>query len=395
MQIKIPQKILDAARKTDRNLCLHGGRGGAKSESIARILLYEGNKSPKRILCCREFQNSIADSVHSLLSDIIKECNFSGYDVNEKYIKHKNGTEFLFRGLKKESVNGIKSLNKISVCWVEEAQYISRKSLDILIPTIREQNSKIIFTLNPENEDDPVYVDYVLADRPDTVKCLVNYYDNPWFPKELQRQIDIDRSTDVNKYLHIWEGHILKQSEAQIFKGKYVIDDFESPNMQLETFYYGSDWGFANDPTCLVRDFIKDNTLYIDYEVGGINIELDEIPAVFDKIEGSRRFWIKADSSRPETISYIKNKGFNIKPAEKWPGSVEDGIAFLKSFDKIVIHPRCKHTIDEFKLYSYKTDPKTGEILPIIVDKHNHYIDAIRYSQDGMIKRKTNILDRF
>jgi phage terminase large subunit len=395
MQIKIPQKILDAARNTKRILCLYGGRGGAKSESIGRLLLYEGNQSAKRILCCREFQSSIADSVHSLLKDLILEYDFKDYIVTDKYIAHKNGTEFLFRGLKKESVSGIKSLNKISICWVEEAQYISRKSLNILMPTIREHNSKIIFTLNPENETDPVYEDYILKNNPDVYKCLVNYDDNKWFPNELRRQMEWHRENDIDTYYHIWEGKCQKFSDAQIFKGKYVIDDFESPNIKYDQVNLGADWGFANDPTCLVRCFIKENMLFIDYESGGVGIELDEIPAVFDQIEGSRKFWIKADSSRPETISYIKNKGFNIKPAEKWPGSVEDGIAFLKSFDKIVIHPRCKHTIDEFKLYSYKTDPKTGEILPIIVDKHNHYIDAIRYSQDGMIKKKTNILDRF
>jgi len=395
MQIQIPKKIHKALSQTKRTLCLYGGRGSAKSESIARALLYEGNKSAKRILCCREYQNSIADSVHSLLKDIILECKFDDYDATEKYIKHKNGTEFLFRGLKKESVSSIKSLNKISICWVEEAQYITRQSLNILIPTIREQNSKIIFTMNPENETDPVYTDYILGNKDDVIKCNVNWYDNPWFPDVLRKEMEWDRANDIDKYNHVWGGECLKHSEAQIMNGRWVVYEFDSPNIQFDTVYFGADWGFANDPTCLIRCFIIGNTLFIDYEVGGVGVELDDIPAMFDKIEGSRKFTIKADSSRPETISYIHRKGFNIRDAEKWPGSVEDGIAFLRSFDKIVIHPRCKNTITEFKLYSYKTDPKTGEILPIIIDKHNHYIDAIRYSMDGMVKNNKAILDRF
>jgi len=129
-----------------------------------------------------------------------------------------------------------------------------------------------------------------------------------------------------------------------------------------------------------------DNRLYVEYEAFGHGVELDELPALYDSIPLSRSWPIKADCSRPETISYLaKRKGFNISAAEKWQGSIEDGIAYLKSFDKIVIHPRCRHTAEEFKLYSYKVDPKTNEVLPIIVDKYNHGIDAIRYSLDGYI----------
>jgi len=401
MQIQIPEKIYKALSITGRTLCLYGGRGSAKSESVARVLLFEGDKSPKRILCCREYQNSIADSVHSLLKDLILECEFDNYIVTEKYIKHKNGTEFLFRGLKKESVSSIKSLNKISICWVEEAQYISRQSLDILIPTIREDNSKIIFTMNPENEDDPVYDDYVLEDMDDVIKCNVNWNDNPWFPEVLRNKMEWDRANDIDKYNHIWCGQCLKHSAAQIFRSKWVVYEFDSPNIKFDEVYFGADWGFANDPTCLIRCFIRENTLFIDYEAWGIGVELDKVPGkvsveeLFEQIEGSRKFMIKADNSRPETISYVGRKGFRIKGAKKWQGSVEDGISFLRSFDKIVIHPRCTHTIDEFKLYSYKVDPKTDEVLPIIVDKHNHLCDSLRYSMDGMVKQRASILDRF
>lgn len=136
----------------------------------------------------------------------------------------------------------------------------------------------------------------------------------------------------------------------------------------------------------LVRCFILNDCLYVDQEAYGVGVELDETPQLFESIKTSRSFPIKADCARPETISFMRRRGFNISPAKKWQGSVEDGLAVLKSFRKIVIHPRCKHAADEFRLYSYKIDKNNGDILPIIEDKNNHIIDALRYSLDGYIK---------
>jgi phage terminase large subunit len=113
---------------------------------------------------------------------------------------------------------------------------------------------------------------------------------------------------------------------------------------------------------------------------------MDAMAALYDTIPGSRRWPIKADCSRPETINHVKRFGFAISAAKKWPGSIEDGIAYLKGFERIIIHPRCTETAREFRTYSYKVDGKTEEILPIVVDRNNHYIDAVRYSQDGLIR---------
>ena len=112
---------------------------------------------------------------------------------------------------------------------------------------------------------------------------------------------------------------------------------------------------------------------------------MDETPALFDIIDTARKWPIKADNARPETISFMKRRGFNISAAKKWQGSIEDGIEFLKSFD-IVVHPRCKHMIDEFSHYSYKVDKQTGDVLPIIVDSFNHLCDSLRYALSDLIK---------
>lgn len=391
MKITIPQKILQAFKIFNRCLVLYGGRGSGKSQSVARILLYEAYKNKLRILCCREVQISIADSVHSLLRDIINENEYyqKFFIITENSIKGANGSQFLFKGLKKETAGSIKSLEGVDICWIEEAQFISQYSLDILIPTIRKPNSRIIFTMNPTNDDDPVYETYVKNERIDTVRCEVNFDSNPFFPDVLKNEMEWDRSHNIDKYNHIWQGQTTKHSDAQIFKGKWIVDRFETPEID---FYHGADWGFANDPTALVRTFIKDNNLYIDNEIGGIGVELDDIAKLFEQIETSKKWQIYADSSRPETISHIKRKGFKIDPCDKWQGSVEDGIEFLKNFDKIIIHERCKNTIYEFKNYSYKTDKLTGKITPNIIDKDNHYIDAIRYACNDLIKNKYRVL---
>lgn len=270
----------------------------------------------------------------------------------------------------------------------EEAQSISQVSWETLIPTIRKAGSEIWVSFNPLLADDPTTKLFLTdAPPPGAYVRKVNFDENPHFPEALRRQMEWDRKNDYENYLHVWEGFPRTISDAQIFRGRFTVESFPDDLWQkADRLFFGADFGFANDPSTLVRSFMYDNRLYIEYEAFGHGVELDELPALYDSVPLSRSWPIKADCSRPETISYLaKRKGFNISAAEKWQGSIEDGIAYLKSFDKIVIHPRCRHTAEEFKLYSYKVDPKTNEVLPIIVDKYNHGIDAIRYSLDGYI----------
>lgn len=159
------------------------------------------------------------------------------------------------------------------------------------------------------------------------------------------------------------------------------MEDFETP--ADAEFRFGADWGFAVDPTVLVRCFLKGRKLYVDQEAYRVGCEIDQTPALFDTIQGSRKWMITADSARPETVSYMRRQGFRIKAAIKGQGSLEDGVEFLRSFD-IIVHPRCKHTADELALYSYKQDPLTNEILPILEDKNNHVIDALRYALEAL-----------
>jgi phage terminase large subunit len=337
-----------------------------------------------RILCARELQTSIADSVYRLLCDVIAEMGLSPFfSITQTSIRSYAGAEFIFKGLR-HNIMEVKSLEGIDIAWIEEAQRVSSESWDVLIPTIRKAGSEIWVTFNPDAANDPTYARFVTNTPPNTLLRKVNFDENPYLPDTLRAEMEYCKSIDYEAYEHIWLGEPKTLSAACILRGKYRIEAFQTPDNVR--FFYGADWGFSQDPTARVRAYIQGSTLYVDHEAYGVGVELDELPELFLKVPGSDRWPIKADCSRPETIAFMRRRGFNVSPARKWSGSVEDGIAYLRGFEQIIIHERCKHTAEEAKLYSYKTDRITGEVLPVILDKHNHAIDALRYSLDGHIK---------
>jgi phage terminase large subunit len=281
----------------------------------------------------------------------------------------------------------IKSTEGIDICWIEEAMSVSEESWAVLIPTVRKEGSEIWVSFNPSSEHDPVYKRFVLNQAQDAYVRKVNYDENPYFPETLRKEMEWLKARDYPEYLHIWEGELKKQSNALIFKDRFSVDTFETPNNAR--FYLGADWGFATDPSTLIRSYMDGRTIYIDHEAWGVGVDIDETPALFDIVPAARDWPIYADCARPETISYMAKHGFRCKPAPKWQGSIEDGIAWLRAHD-IVIHSRCKHLIDEFNRYSYKTDKITGDILPIIVDKYNHGIDALRYAYSNEIQNRNS-----
>lgn len=686
VNLKLPQKCLFFLNTKHRYKVAYGGRGSGKSYAMAFSGIIKAMEKKIRVLCTRQLQNSIKDSVHKLLCDCISALSLDGYfTITRDSIKCYNGSEFIFKGLQ-NNIQEIKSTEGIDICMVEEAQSVSEESWEILIPTIRKEGSEIWICFNPDRDTDPTYKKFVLEQPDDCLSVEVNYMDNPFFPEVLRKEMEYCKRVDYAKYEHIWLGKTIMETEAQIFKGKFEIKEFEAE--PYTDFYYGADWGFAClvgdskvktnkgdvllkdikvgdlvltrdgykkvletkkkgkksvyaidfgyknsiiatkdhriftkdgwkrvdelkereticlnrlslmerftnvirkgnilttfiingkkmantmkryfiekfgkvimeksqkvvlsiiktitllitplkilfvlllkntqkfiirttlaqylkkklkifgqkmdtqkkigqkeekslwkqlkkgtgfvrsavkslfsqiltksfvvqgveniqirviakkntfakrvvknlwhrlmniekpvlknvrissrllkekqevyditvengeffangvlvhncDPTALTRSFIKDNCLYIEYEAGGVGIEMDELPQLFDSVPESRKWVIRADCARPETISYMARHGFRCQAAEKWKGSVEDGIEYLRSFEKIYIHPRCKRTYDEFKFYSYKTDKMTGDILPIIVDEWNHYIDSLRYALQPYIK---------
>ena len=283
------------------------------------------------------------------------------------------------------NIDSIKSMEGITKCWVEEAQSVSRKSLDILRPTIRARDSEIIITFNPERENDPVWQDFIVNPPENIWSQKVNYSDNPFFPADLEQERVECFNKNKDDYSWIWQGELRKVSDAQVFKGVFEVKEFETP--PHVRFFHGADWGFADDPAALIRCYEEEGFLYIDKEVCEKHVELDDLPRFFNNIETARRWPVYGDSSRPDIIKHLKRRGYNVKKCDKWPGSVEQGIVYLRNFNKIFIHPRCVNTLSEFEKYSWKQDRNTNEILPIPEDKNNHCIDALRYALTKYIKR--------
>lgn len=403
-RIRLPE-YAEILLKPKRYKVLYGGRGSAKSTSIGRLLLYKGRQQQIKCLCGREFQNSIRESVHSLLEDESKKIGlFDFYNFTNNSIVGKNGSEFIFNGIRM-NINSIRSMNGLTDLWLEEAQSVSQNSWDTLIPTIRTPNSEIWVSFNPDSADDPTFnmfcnKDGSPRDRDDAFIQRVNWDDNPWFPDVLKTEKDSLYKVNPELAEHVWGGEVRSHSDAQIFKNKWVVRAFE-PQKHFDGPYFGADWGFSVDPCVLLKAYIdrKSREILIRKAafVRGREAEISNLKYTWDQIPESRRYVIRADNSRPETIAYMCKEGFRVMPAEKWQGSVEDGIEWLKSWT-IVIHPECESgiiengtrhpygMITEAKNYSYKVDRLTQDVLVDIVDTYNHGWDAVRYALEPMIK---------
>jgi phage terminase large subunit len=218
----------------------------------------------------------------------------------------------------------------------------------------------------------------------------VSSHDNPWLPEELVAERAYLYRVDPDAAAHVWGGECRQATDAQILRGKWTVEAFE-PEAGWDGPYHGADFGFAHDPTTLVRCWVHQRTLYVEHEAYRVGLELDDTAAHWQRhVPDCARYTIRADSARPESISYLRRHGLpQITGVQKWPGSVEDGIAHLRSYERIVLHPRCTHAADEARHWSYKVDQRTGDVLPVVVDANDHVWDAVRYALAPLIRART------
>jgi phage terminase large subunit len=364
----------------------YGGRGSGKSwfwagEAIKALV------NGRNVLCIREVQNSIADSVKRLIEARVDEFNLSGFfDITDKEIRcPRAGSVAIFRGMQNHTAATIKSLEGFDVAWWEEAQTASQMSLDLLVPTIRKPGSELWFSWNPQQENDPIDQFLRVSPPDEAVVRQINWSDNPWFPDELRRDMERDRERQPDKYLHVWEGRYQTLSEARVFRNWRIGE--EKPPINA-VWHYGADFGFAQDATAGVRCcLIGDTKLYVDAEVYEVGVPTDALPAFFARLPEARQWQMTADNARPETIDYCKRNGLpKMRPTRKGKGSVEDGISFLQGLD-IVVHPRCANLVRELGSYSYRIDKRTGAILPMVEDGNDHLIDALRYACERLHRK--------
>jgi len=363
----------------------YGGRGSAKSHEFAKNAIKRCIEKPgTRIVCVREIQKSLEQSVKRLIEDKIE-----AFKVEDQFVIHNtqittpgNGV-IIFQGMQDHTADSIKSLEGFDIAWVEEAQTVSERSLTLLRPTIREPGSEIWLSWNPRHKTDPV--DRMLREKPppDSIVIGTTYRDNPWFPDVLRAEMEWDRSRDPEKYAHVWGGEYEQRSESRVFKN-FVVEAFDEP--ADAQYYYGADWGYSVDPSTLVKLRVEGRKLFICNEAYRIGVEIDALGDLFDTVPGARENIITADSARPETSSYMQRHGFaHMRAAVKGEDSVKEGIIFLQNYD-IVIHPRCEHAVIEFSNYRYKVDKHTDEVvLPLqLHDKENHIIDPTRYAVEQL-----------
>ena len=388
-RVQIPRKLVPIFQGQARYRGAHGGRGSAKSFTFAKMLAIRGMSEPMRLLACREYQNSIKESSQAEIVRAIDSEKWlqDAYDYGDGFIRGKIGTEFIFKGLR-HNYQSIKSMAAINICWVEEAETVSEESWRVLIPTIREPGSEIWLTWNPEREDSPTRQRFILNLPTGAKLTEINWRDNPWFPAELEQERQDDLKFRPDQYEHIWEGSCLTRSDALVLRGRHTVDAFE-PQPDWNGPYYGADWGFSVDPSTFVRCWIHGRTLYVEYEAYGHGVEIDNLPALFDQVPGGRDHASYGDNARPETISYMQRNGYRrMQSADKWPGSVEDGVEHLRSYERIVIHPRCVHTAKEARLWSYKIDRLSGDVKPDLMPGNEHCWDAVRYALGPIIRNR-------
>jgi phage terminase large subunit len=393
VEIKLPPKLVpvfEPERGAVQYRWAKGGRGSGKSFNFAKMAAIWGYVDPLRVLATREYQGSIRESFYAELKSAIMSETWlsSAYTIGSDFIRGRNGTEFLFMGLRR-SINSIRSLAQIDLTIVEEAEDVPDSSWLMLEATVfRRPKSELWAIWNPRLSGSPVDLRFVKHPPHNAVGCEMNYHDNPFFPKGLETlRAREEQRLDPDTYAHVWEGAYLTNSNAQVYNGKWRVLEFE-PGADWDGPYQGGDFGFSQDPLAAVRCWIFDETLFVEYEAGAVNLDLDDSPSFLDyHIPGWSRYVSRWDNARPESISHFVKHGMpRAEAADKWNGSVEDGVQFIRSFKQIVIHPRCVNTKKEMQLYSYKVDRFTSDVLPVIVDANNHYMDAMRYALSPIIR---------
>ena len=380
-----------------RYKAVHGGRSSSKSHFFAELSIEKHVQDPNRsTVCIREVMHTIKLSSKRLIEKKIREFGLDDYfEIQDMAILSRYGTgRFAFMGMRTDNADNIKSLEDFDCAWVDEAQTLSKRSLEFLRPTIRKDGSEIWFSWNPDEPNDPVDDFFRCNSREsiaagvkppeDAIILQVNYDDNERLPDAAIKEIEIDRKRDPDEFAHTWLGGYRKFSNATVFSDWRIDDLTAPPNAQ---FRFGADFGFSPDPTVIVRCWFDERVLYVDREAYSTSIEIDDMAALFMTIPGSADWPLVADSSDPRTISHLRTHGFPaIAKSAKGQGSVEEGVKFLKSHT-IVVDRGCENLIRELKRYRRKVDD-AGKVLPIFEDKHNHVIDALRYACEAKAHQK-------
>ena len=370
---------------------LYGGRGGAKSWGVARALLIKGAQTPIRVLCAREFQTSIKDSVHKLLCDQIEALGLSTfYEITQAQIRGKNGTEFNFVGLKNNVAN-VKSYEGVDICWVEEAQTVSRHSWNVLIPTIRKEKSEIWITFNPELETDETYQRFVIHAPDNAIVQKINWSDNPWFPETLKLEKDALKARDPAAYNVVWEGLCRQTVDGAVFAREMQMAELEGRIMRVpydatKPVHAVFDLGWADATAIWFLQFIGMETRLIRY-VEGTQKTISEYLAtmqsfgyIYDTL------WLPHDAENKTLAAngrsieeIVRAAGYKTRIIPRTP--VADSINAARTMFRSCYFDRenCHEGLQCLRHYRYEVDPETGQFSRNpLHDNYSHGADAFR-----------------
>lgn len=383
---------LECLFKSSRYKVLYGGRGGAKSWGVARALLIKGAQAPLRVLCAREFQTSIKDSVHKLLCDQIMALGLEGfYEITQASIRAKNGTEFSFVGLKNNVAN-VKSYEGVDVCWVEEAQTTSRMSWNVLIPTIRKEGSEIWITFNPELETDETYQRFVLNPPENCIVQKVNWSDNPWFPDTLKLEKDALKHRDPQAYNVVWEGLCRQTVDGAIFAKEMQMAELDGritkvnydPTKPVHAIF---DLGWSDATAIWFLQFIGMETRLIRYIEGNQQTMSDYLAKMQTFGYMYDTLWLPHDAENKTLAAngrsieeIVRAAGYKTKIIPKTP--ILDSINAARTifvncwFDR----ENCDEGLQCLRHYRYDVDPETKQFSRTpLHDNYSHGADAFRY----------------
>lgn len=376
-----------------RYKCAYGGRGSGKSWGFARALLVQGASEPLRVLCTREVQKSIKDSVHRLLSDQIAALNLGDfYQILETEIRGKNGTIFLFSGLSNMTVESIKSFEGVDRCWVEEAQTVSKRSWDVLIPTIRKNGSEIWLTFNPELDTDETYQRFVMNPAPNSVVCEMNYNDNPWFPDVLEHERKHCELTNKEDYAQIWEGKCRTAVAGAIYatevgdaiRGGRICNVPYDPRLKAHTIW---DLGWNDAMSIIIVQRLRSEIRVIDY-IEDSHKTIDWYAAELSKRNLNWGYdWLPHDGHAKDyktgksAIEMLRAFGRKPKPEGVPNIGLESGIKTARMafgqcyFDKT----KTARLVECLKRYRRSINQQTNEPGAPVHDEFSHGADVFRY----------------
>ena len=391
--------------KNSRYRILYGGRGAGKSHSVARALLCMGVKDTLRILCAREFQTSIKDSVHKLLVDQIYNLGLQAhYEVTQNTIRGTNGTEFIFAGIK-NNINGLKSIEGIDYCWVEEANNVTATSWDILIPTIRKEKSEIWVTFNPELPTDETFKRFVITPPDNAIVQKVNWNDNNWFPEVLDLERQSLRTRDFEAYQNVWEGFTRSTIDGAIFAKEMQRAEQDNricnvPYDAVKPVIAVFDIGWADSTAVWFVQFIGMETRLIRYyetnqtTISEILAKMQTFGYVYDTLYLPHDAQNRTISSNGRSLEEIvRASGYNVRIIERTP--ISDSINAARTIFSSCYFDKTHTTagLDCLRHYRYDVDPDTKMFSKNpLHNQYSHGADAFRYI--GLMIQEKKVVKR-